>query len=428
MNGLKKNNSGFSLVEVLVSLAIVGIIVVPLMGNFLASQKANNSLKSKQAATALAQSTMETMKSMNMKETATSFNANSSFSLLGYSHGEVSELVPDASGGYKTLPKSASGVVKSDSIATAYKDTTSGNIIYNPKSTGEYTYAINDVVDGINKYDVLVKFESDMYKTYVDAAGNTVDGYNSQSLSSISGLDSARTALITTTDGIENDAALYFESIIGDATLSASDIRQKMYAEMVITITGTDAPTAKKRYMGVEARVTYSYGDLAKEEIVFAHSYDVDDAKHLEKIYILFNESSGSKRTNNKTQCDGFRINVTGDFTNISPKVYVIKQGAVGDNCYYNIMLNKKAKNMLKEFYSNVSANYLNMYVAISKKANFDKSIYTVTNDFFSGSAGTVASDEENRIYEMTVYVYESNPSNRYSNLITSITSTRREK
>jgi hypothetical protein len=83
---------------------------------------------------------------------------------------------------------------------------------------------------------------------------------------------------------------------------------------------------------------------------------------------------------------------------------------------------------LFKEFYSNVPASFLNCYIGISKKANFDKSIYTETTDFFSGSAGTPASSDENRIYEMTVSVYESNPDNRYSNLITSITSTRREK
>ena len=250
------------------------------------------------------------------------------------------------------------------------------------------------------------------------------------SLSAISGLDSSRTALITTTDGIENDAAVYFESMIGDPTLSASQIKKKMYAETTVIISGTDDPSAKEkdRVMTVEAKITYNYDVYTRQETIFAHTFAVTDEKHLEKIYLLFNESSGSKVSNKKSTCDSFRINVTGNFTTINPKLYVIKQGAEGDYCYYNILFNSKAKDMFKEVYSNVPVSYLNSYLAISKTSNFDKAIYTETTDFFSGSAGTAASADENRIYEMTVYVFESNATNRYSNLITSITSTRREK
>lgn len=425
----RKDNSGFSLVEVLISLGILGIIVVPLLGNFIASQNVNRSLRGRQAATALAQSTMEMLKGMNMQDTATNFNVNSAFNLSGYTHGSVMELSHNGTN-YVTLPSTYSGIVKDDSVATVYMNTATGEAIYNPKSTGKYIYAINDVEDGINKYDVLVKFDSDAYRTYTDASGNIVDGYNSQSLSAITGLDTLRTALITTTEGIENDAALYFEALIGSVGLSASDIKQEMYAETIINISGTDDPSAKEkdRVMNVEAKITYYYESYSKEEIIFANTFNVTDEIHLEKMYILFNESSGSKRINNKSQCDSFKINVTGDFSTINPKVYVIKQGAAGDNCYYNIILNQKAKAMLTEFYSNVEVEYLNKSVGISKTANFDKSIYQFTNDFFSGSAGVTASSEENRIYEMTVYVYESNESNRYSNLITSMTTTRREK
>ena len=433
----RKNNSGFSLVEVLISLGILGIIVVPLLGNFIASQNVNRSLRNKQAATALAQSTMEMLKSMNMQDTASNFNINSAFNLSGYTHGSVMELAYNGTN-YVTLPATYSGVVKDDSVATVYKNTATGDAVYNPKSTGKYIYAINDVEDGINKYDVLVKFDSDAYRTYTDDSGNVVNGYNSQSLSAITGLDTLRTALITTTESIENDAALYFEALIGDSETRASDIKKGMYAQTEITISGTDDPSAKDedRLMKVEAKITYAYNypktdtDYTKEEIIFANTYDVSEETHLEKIYILFNESSGSKHNNNSVQCDTFKITVDNEssFSTINPKVYVIKQGDEGDNCHYNIMLNQKAKAMLTSFYSNVDDGFLNKFSVIAKTANFDKSIYVVTNDFFSGSAGVTASSEENRIYEMTVLVYESNESNRYSNLITSMTSTRREK
>ncbi|MBQ3061426.1 MAG: type II secretion system protein, partial [Lachnospiraceae bacterium] len=110
MTKFRKNNSGFSLVEVLVSLGIIGIIVVPLIGNFIASQNVNRTLRMRQAATALAQSTMETMKNMNMKDTAANFNVNDSFSLGGYSHGDVLELGHNGLN-YVKLSNSYAGVV-----------------------------------------------------------------------------------------------------------------------------------------------------------------------------------------------------------------------------------------------------------------------------------------------------------------------------
>ncbi len=433
MTRLKKNNSGFSLVEVLISLAIIGIIVVPLMGNFIASQNANRSLKEKQGATALAQSTIETLKNYNMKQTATNFNLNPNFTIGDYTCGDKMEGVWDPSSGFTRLDTSSAGITDSDSVSTAYMDTSTGQAQYNPKSTGRYAFALNDIEDGIYKYDVLVRFESEDYKEYTDAAGNVVGGYNSQSLSSIAGLDSARSALITTTDSIENDAATYFEAMLADPSVLASEIKEEMYSEMVITIDGTDDPGApsRNRAMMVEAKITYAYSDYSKEEIVFSNKYDITEAKHLEKIYILFNESSGSKNLNSSRTCDTFRINMVGDFSSdfIEPKVYIIKQGTTNINRYYNIMLDSGAEDFFEGFYSNVDAAYVNKSTIISRNSNFDKvALYSVTNDFFSGSAGVTVDASENRIYRMIVSVFKSDENDRYSELLATMTTTRREK
>ncbi len=59
---LKRNNQGFSLLEVLLAMAILAIVFVPLMNYFTDSIKYNNMSKIKQKATLLAQNTMEDLK------------------------------------------------------------------------------------------------------------------------------------------------------------------------------------------------------------------------------------------------------------------------------------------------------------------------------------------------------------------------------
>ena len=60
--GKKQNNAGFSLLEVVLSMAILAILSIPLMSYFTQSMKYNAKMADKQHASVLAQEVMEDLK------------------------------------------------------------------------------------------------------------------------------------------------------------------------------------------------------------------------------------------------------------------------------------------------------------------------------------------------------------------------------
>lgn len=62
----KQNNAGFSLIEVVLSMAILAIISIPLLGYFTESMKYNTKMADKQHATTLAQEVLEDLKNQDV--------------------------------------------------------------------------------------------------------------------------------------------------------------------------------------------------------------------------------------------------------------------------------------------------------------------------------------------------------------------------
>lgn len=69
-----QSNGGFTLVELLVAISIFSIIVVPLLGNFIAGAKANAKAKKMQMETILAQNILEEVKNKPLEEIARIYN------------------------------------------------------------------------------------------------------------------------------------------------------------------------------------------------------------------------------------------------------------------------------------------------------------------------------------------------------------------
>ncbi|EOD01521.1 type IV pilus modification PilV family protein [Caldisalinibacter kiritimatiensis] len=68
MNRLLKNNKGFTLIEIVITIAIFSIIIVPLYSLFITAAKANNISANKLNATIIAQSYMEELKAIDTIE------------------------------------------------------------------------------------------------------------------------------------------------------------------------------------------------------------------------------------------------------------------------------------------------------------------------------------------------------------------------
>lgn len=65
----KLNNKGLTLIEIIVTLAVLGVVVTPLMSMFITSQKINTESEKEYAAIQLTQKYMEELKSMDVLDT-----------------------------------------------------------------------------------------------------------------------------------------------------------------------------------------------------------------------------------------------------------------------------------------------------------------------------------------------------------------------
>lgn len=71
---IRRKNSGFSLIEVLVSIAILSIIIIPLLSGFLFSARVNGKSKQIQSQSRLAGSILEDIKGKSLSEIASTYN------------------------------------------------------------------------------------------------------------------------------------------------------------------------------------------------------------------------------------------------------------------------------------------------------------------------------------------------------------------
>lgn len=136
----KKENKGFSLVELLVCVAILAIISIPLLNSFLVAGKTNEKAKKIQRTTTLAQNIMENVKSHNLSQ--------------------LNELFDR---------KNLSGL----NLTAPYDITNSDmDIINEDSANGKYEYCIKRVKEGNGEYDVYITLDSALYKTESDPVQN----------------------------------------------------------------------------------------------------------------------------------------------------------------------------------------------------------------------------------------------------------------
>lgn len=141
---VRLNNQGFTLVELIISIAILVIIMVPLMGNFIRSIQMNSKAKKLQIQSNLASSIMEGLKSYNIDEVISKFNGQrDDFDIISNTLADVMRLEEDGTGGY----------VETSS---------------NTKQSAYY-FAINGIQAGSSSYDAFITMEANPYQ--IDDAG-----------------------------------------------------------------------------------------------------------------------------------------------------------------------------------------------------------------------------------------------------------------
>ncbi len=146
------NNSGFSLVEVIVSMAILAIIAVPLLSYFVTSAEYNARAKNRQKAVVLAQSIMEQCKDKSIEEIAKSFH------MVSITPSVFSIVSPDK------INNDASRVQEVDAAGNSVGTKgASGSYVGNTftnSSNGMLYYSIKNIEEDGNRYDALITVDT----------------------------------------------------------------------------------------------------------------------------------------------------------------------------------------------------------------------------------------------------------------------------
>lgn len=432
---LGDDNSGFSLIEVLVTLAIIAAVFMPLMAAFNYYSTSTRELKEMQRATTLAQNVMEITKAESMddlKKNATF--GGSTGALTGYTVDSAYEAPSPSNLNANLITVwSDESIILGDGLSSCYKDK-AGNYAYRNRSDGIYTFVYKGVKDGVNEYDVVVTLDSSAY--YSSGSKSSV-AYNEQSLGTISGLDPKRTAVIAVTDSIVESAAIYFidRNIVADS----DEARNRMSMRLQISVEEDDS--SDDGSMTLTAAPYFSIdgsGDEYNPCTVYQKTFSASDAQHLEKVYILYSPSTAAQYS---ATPDNIDFDLVSDCNlGIVPIFYIVTQSTSTGTRYLNITSSDKSTFNDGEIFScikgdlevpgNMTGTTLKVILNNStmSKLQWDPNKFVAIDSdmILSDGSVSVSSDKsDNRIYDVTVSVYKAGTN--FTEQITTFTSTRRE-
>lgn len=182
----KRDNSGITLLEVIIAVSIFSIAAVVLLQGFVTSGKINKKSNLYMEATSTAQNIMEEIKAKDFEDVALAFNypldtttGESRFSFLkGTKNSEVDikELIPvdPDNKKFKSVdPDAEANELDSSSIRVEDTDEKGMVYIFNPKVSSQYYFQINNIKNNHETFDALIEFDG------VDAEGGDSGGIDS---------------------------------------------------------------------------------------------------------------------------------------------------------------------------------------------------------------------------------------------------------
>lgn len=155
-NGWKKDNRGYSLIEVLVSVVLITVIAIPLLGYFSSAASFNSKAKAKQKATILAQSIVERCKDKSIEDIAKSFHTVTDFTSI-FNIVPVNAIDNDSNRVEEVKANGSSIGTKGES--GSYNTSTGA---FTNSSDGVLYYAIRNIKNIGNNYDALITIDTNI--------------------------------------------------------------------------------------------------------------------------------------------------------------------------------------------------------------------------------------------------------------------------
>lgn len=315
----KLNNKGFTLVELLIAVAIVAVIVAPILSAITTSMKVNKKSDDLLNETAVAQIFMEGMRNMSLEEIARQFSQTTN-------PGGTLNFLPTGVGGTEHKEYQNSFVPHN------------GTFVFNKNASNSYVFAAKGVTHDNKTYDVKVTLDAaDYYKD--ESKGETDDKLNDTMYVDISDYDSDYDGLYVQSANVNPELCnkLAVNCVTANNQKTADDIAQEADRTITVNITskavvGNPEPLIEvgvdyelkipKSYVGVEEEEETDK-NLARQkfEAIFKNTEDTNLKPR--NIYILYNPNYYS--TNGHLR-DNIVIN---NEENIPVTVYLIKQSSV---------------------------------------------------------------------------------------------------
>jgi prepilin-type N-terminal cleavage/methylation domain-containing protein len=141
----KTGNDGFSLLELIISITILAIIMLPLMSNFFRSMQMNKKAGEMQVQNNLASNIMEGLKALDLKSILEQFN------------GPIED--------FNIITDSSDERTVDQVMRLTYQDSTNEYSAYDPTAEqASYYFAINKIIVGGTAYDALIKIDPSKYQ------------------------------------------------------------------------------------------------------------------------------------------------------------------------------------------------------------------------------------------------------------------------
>lgn len=195
-NHLQSDQRGITLIEVIVSVLILAIIVVPLLSNFVISSHVNQKSRTRQYATSLASNVMEGIKNYDLADITLQFNGATSeraFKIVPL----TTLAQPDHGVGYYETDASFLQRYRLNVDGTVpggmSLKLTGDNYLFQVNADKKYYYAINNIAEGTKQFDVKITIDSSGYR---DATDTSDIKQNKFVLPDVASLDVNETAII----------------------------------------------------------------------------------------------------------------------------------------------------------------------------------------------------------------------------------------
>lgn len=278
----RKQNKGFTLVEVLIAITILGIIVTPLLHAFVTSANTNAKARRIMDATTLAQNIMEDLKAGSLEDLARQFNGCEGDAVITV--GDDLTVFEEEPQSYKIDESLEDEDLSNYSNRLSIRKVGTENLaegekpqgVFIGQSNGKYSFTMRNVPMGNSSYDVVIGVnESDKGK---------------QDLSHVYSLNQSDCAYFAQTENMDRRAAAEFQ--IRNAAYVYEATAQKTVAEFMGIMKRVITVSMQKHVVDV----TYTYeiprGYTAEKDRIYSETTrifeDLTEEIDLKAMYLCY--------------------------------------------------------------------------------------------------------------------------------------------